>query len=130
MPRPSRVHILCRVRPCRRDPFDLGMCKKHWLLFKRGRIDQHGKRLPLTCRKCNRKFFYARSNRRELCDTCKRTTTKPRATREQIIKKAAQRNKIVLKLRKQGLAMREIGRLLGISGERVRQILQGKRVLE
>jgi DNA-directed RNA polymerase sigma subunit (sigma70/sigma32) len=49
-------------------------------------------------------------------------------TRRQIEKQANRRRGEILKLRKQGLSMGVIGKLYGVTDERIRQILQANRV--
>jgi hypothetical protein len=124
----SPVGKRCNVLRCTRETLDLGLCKRHWSLFKRGRIDRRGKLRPLTCRECNAKFFYASTRRRELCDACKSKTPKrPRTTRQKMKEQATRRRIEILQLRKQGSTLEAIGRLYGVTRERIRQILQANR---
>lgn len=125
VPKYSRISDRCRIPGCVNEPFDLKLCRRHWSLFKRNRIDLHGKLLPLICRECSAKFFYASTRRRELCDACKSTTPRrTRSTRQKIRKRAARRHSEILQLRKQGSTLGAIGRLYGVTRERIRQIIK------
>jgi len=129
LPKCSPIHSRCSVPKCVKEPFDVGLCKRHWSLFKRGRIDCRGNLRPLTCRKCRAKFFYNKAFRRKLCDACKPIATgRTRMTYQEIRRRAARRRKEILTLRRQGLGNSEIGRLYGVTGERIRQIIQQNRV--
>jgi hypothetical protein len=123
-----RASDRCRIPKCVNELFELRLCKRHWSLFKRGRIDLHGKLLPLTCRECSAEFFYASTRRRELCDACKPKTPRgTRTTRQKVSRQAARRRSEILQLRKQGATLGAIGRLYGVTRERIRQIIQANR---
>lgn len=66
----SRVRGICRIPRCGVRHYGSGLCSKHELMYRKGRTDKNGKRLPSFCEECGKRLGL--SYHRRWCVRCKR----------------------------------------------------------
>jgi hypothetical protein len=67
----SRVRGICRVSRCGVRHYGSGLCSKHAILYRKGRIDKNGRRRPSLCEACGKKL--APTCHRRWCLPCRRS---------------------------------------------------------